>query len=75
MSADNIIFVKKHRKKWKVWEQSASCDPKRVLKDKQEQHEAECGELDFIAAHLVPTEEYLLDSSALCKLGISKRGY
>jgi len=28
MSADNIIFVKKHRKKWKVWEQSASCDPK-----------------------------------------------
>ena len=28
MSADNIIYVKKHRRKWKVWEQSASCDPK-----------------------------------------------
>ena len=27
MSADNIIYVKKNRKKWKVWEQSASCDP------------------------------------------------
>lgn len=50
-------------------------DPKRVLKDKQEQHEAESGELDFIAAHLVPTEDYLLDASALCKLGISKRSY
>lgn len=50
-------------------------DPKRVLKDKQEQHEAESGELDFIAAHLVAGEQYLLDSSALAKLGISKRGY
>ena len=50
-------------------------DPKRVLKDKQEQHESECGELDFIAAHLVPTEEYLLDGAALCKLGIAKSRY
>lgn len=28
MSADNIIYIKKHRRKWRVWEQSASCDPK-----------------------------------------------
>lgn len=28
MSADNIIYVKKHSRQWLVWEQSASCDPK-----------------------------------------------
>lgn len=50
-------------------------DPKRVLKDKRTQHEAEAGELDFIAAHLVGEEQYLLDSSALHKLGISQRSY
>lgn len=50
-------------------------DPKRVLKDKREQHESEAGELDFIAAHLIADEQYLLDSSALAKLGISRRGY
>lgn len=50
-------------------------DPKRVLKDKREQHEAESGELDFIAAHLVSDEQYLLDAAALSKLGISRRGY
>ena len=78
-----------HRQRAKVYaEQKASMeanevgemaysngDPKRVLKDKQEQHEAEAGELDFIAAHLVTREQYLLDSSALSKLGISRRGY
>ncbi len=50
-------------------------DPKLVLKDKQEMHEAEAGELDFIAAHLISDEQYSLDASALVKLGISKRGY
>lgn len=50
-------------------------DPKRVLKDKQTQHESEAGELDFIAAHLVADEQYLLDSSALVKLGIASSRY
>lgn len=47
-------------------------DPKRVLKDKLERHAAEAGEMDFIAAHLVADEHYLLDSSALSKLGIAR---
>lgn len=50
-------------------------DPKRALQDKQAQHEAEAGELDFIADHLVVGEQYLLDASALSKLGIARRGY
>lgn len=27
MSADNIIYVKKHEGKWYAWDQSASTDP------------------------------------------------
>jgi hypothetical protein len=50
-------------------------DPKRALKDKRELHEAEAGELEFIAAHLDQSERYLLDAAALMKLGISRRGY
>lgn len=50
-------------------------DPKRMLKDKTQQHESEAGELDFIAAHLVADEQYLLDSSALVKLGIASSRY
>ncbi len=50
-------------------------DPKRAVKDKQDQHEGDAAEMAFIAAHLIPTEQYLLDAAALAKLGISRRGY
>lgn len=50
-------------------------DPKRALRDKLDEHESQAGEMDFIAAHLVADEQYLLDSSALCKLGIAKSRY
>lgn len=50
-------------------------DPKRALRDKLEQHESEAGEMDFIAGHLVDGEQYLLDQSALAKLGIAKSRY
>ena len=50
-------------------------DPKRALRDKKEQHDAEASEMDFIAAHIVTSETYMLDKDALYKLGISKRGY
>lgn len=50
-------------------------DPKRAVREKRELHESEAAELDFIAAHLVLNEQYLLDGAALAKLGISRRGY
>jgi len=50
-------------------------DPAKALKDKQMQHISEAGELDFIATHLVSTEDYLLGKEDLYKLGIAKRGY
>ena len=49
-------------------------DPKRSLKSKLEEHESEAGEMDFIAAHLNLTEQYLLDSMALARLGITRKG-
>ncbi len=48
-------------------------DPTRALKEKQSSHEAQAGEIEFIANHLVLTEDYLLDTNALVTLGISKR--
>ena len=48
-------------------------DPKRTVKEKQEQHENEAAEMRFIATHLIPSEQYQLDGNALYKLGISKR--
>lgn len=53
----------------------SNSDPKSVLKDKKKHHESEAGELDFIASHLVADEQYLLDSSALVKLGIASSRY
>ena len=50
-------------------------DPKRALRDKYEQHEAEAGEMEFIAKHLKLDADYRLDASDLSKLGISKRGW
>jgi hypothetical protein len=50
-------------------------DPKRALADKQTEHESQAGEMDFIAAHLVADEQYLLDSQALVRLGIAKSRY
>lgn len=49
-------------------------DPKQTLGDKKREHDAEASELDFIAEHLQPTEQYLLNSDALHKLGIATRG-
>ena len=48
-------------------------DPKRALKDKQNDHECQISELRFIADHLIATEEYLLDREDLEKIGIVKR--
>jgi hypothetical protein len=47
-------------------------DPKNALRDKQSQHENSANELRFIADHLKAGEEYLLDQSALMKLGIAR---
>ena len=55
--------------------QYSGVDPIRAIGDKLESHEANGDEMDFIAAHLVAGEQYLLDSSALSKLGISRRGF
>lgn len=52
----------------------SGADPKRSLKGKLEEHESEAAELDFIAKHLVLTEQYLLDSLALSRLGIARKG-
>jgi len=49
-------------------------DPRRSLKNKLEEHESEAGEMDFIAAHLNLAEQYLLDSMALSRLGITRKG-
>jgi len=50
-------------------------DPKRALKAKREWHESEADELDFIAAHLMHGEQYLLDRDDLAKIGISQRSH
>jgi hypothetical protein len=47
-------------------------DPIKSLGDKLEQHEAEAGELEFLAAHLDADESYLLAREDLHKLGICK---
>jgi hypothetical protein len=41
-------------------------------KEKIKRYEAQAAELDFIAMHLVPNEQYLLDSSDLARLGITQ---
>jgi hypothetical protein len=45
-------------------------DPKRALSDRLAQHAAQAREMDFIADHLAPNEEYRLDRDALMRLGI-----
>jgi hypothetical protein len=51
---------------------SSGSDPVRDIKDKREEHESGASEMSFIADHIVPRESYLLDLSALSKLGIAK---
>jgi hypothetical protein len=50
-------------------------NPIQSLKDRQSTHEGEAGELDFIAAHLVVSESYLLGRDDLVKLGVTKSRY
>jgi hypothetical protein len=50
-------------------------DPRQALKDRRAVHESEANELEFIATHLVPNEQYLLDCAALTKLGITRSRY
>ena len=47
-------------------------DPKTAALQKQSEHKYKSDHLEFIAAHIKPAEEYLLDSSALKTLGILK---
>lgn len=47
-------------------------DPKKALRDKETQHANSAAELQFIAEHLDANETYLLDLSALTKLGITR---
>lgn len=54
---------------------TGQADPKKALRDKATQHGNSADELRFIAAHLDLSESYLLDDSALRKLGITKNGY
>ena len=54
---------------------SGGGDPREQLKSKKKEHEGAAQELDFIAAHLKPAEEYLLDLHDLVKLGIVKSRY
>lgn len=50
-------------------------DPRRALAEKRDQHENESSEMQFISEHLQTNEQYLLDSTALIKLGITKSRY
>jgi hypothetical protein len=50
-------------------------NPIQSLKDRQVTHNSEADELDFIAAHLVTIESYLLGRDDLAKLGITKSRY
>ncbi len=50
-------------------------DPKRAIKDKQNQHENDSSELKFIADHLIADEQYLLERADLARIGIAQRGY
>lgn len=50
-------------------------DPVKALQDKCSCHESEALELQFIAEHLIPTEQYLLGRDDLVKLGITKSRY
>lgn len=50
-------------------------DPIKALQDRKSIHDNEESELQFIADHLDLTEKYILDSSDLQKLGITKSRY
>jgi hypothetical protein len=50
-------------------------DPMKALRDKLDQHGNEAMEMIFIADHLKAGEEYMLDATALHKLGIIKSRY
>jgi hypothetical protein len=50
-------------------------DPKKALRDKETQHANSAAELRFIADHLAPDETYLLDGSALTRLGITRNAF
>lgn len=52
----------------------SSGDPKRTVKEKQEEHLADAGEMDFIAAHVNEKEEFLLSTGDLKKIGVVRRG-
>lgn len=47
-------------------------DPKKVMREKIDDHIAQANELEFIADHLKEGEEYLLERDDLVKLGISQ---
>ncbi len=52
-------------------------DPKEAAKNKRQEHQDKAEHLIFIAGHVKPEAEYLLDSSALASLGVLKnyRGF
>lgn len=50
-------------------------DPKKAMQDRHDKHAAQADELRFIATHLVPNEDYLLDTNALARLGIVKHPF
>jgi len=50
-------------------------DPIRALKTKHGEHINEANELEFYGAHIDFREKYLLDHSALNKLGIVQKNY
>lgn len=50
-------------------------DPKRALKDKQNQHLADAEEMLFLAQNINVYETYILDSGDLQKLGICRNRY
>jgi len=49
-------------------------DPKAAARQKQEEHQQKAEHLDFIAGHVKPDAEYLLDNAALATLGVLKGG-
>lgn len=45
-------------------------DPKRALAERKKKHDDEAAEMEFIAGHLLPDDDYLLDRNDLMRLGI-----
>lgn len=51
---------------------SSNQDPKAAATQKQTEHAEKASHLEFVAAHIKPSEEYLLDNQALATLGVLK---